>query len=82
MQARVGYAQVKFGVSNIGTELYATEKFYYYKLIVEQSLEVQPLHKELEQLKCTLLDKFVAGGIITKASSLVGGGQLCYFFET
>jgi hypothetical protein len=47
------------------------EQFYDYKMtndcpIVEQAHEIQSLAKELEQLKCTLPDKFVAGGIIAR----------------
>jgi hypothetical protein len=34
--------------------------------IVVQAHEIQSLAKELEQFKCTLLDEFVAGGIIAK----------------
>jgi hypothetical protein len=47
------------------------EQFYDYKMtddrpIVEQAHEIQSLAKELEQFKCTLPNKFVAGGIIAK----------------
>ncbi|KAK1614901.1 hypothetical protein QYE76_020418 [Lolium multiflorum] len=42
--------EAKFGVSDAGTEAH----------------EIQSLAKELEQFKCTLPDKFVAGGIIAK----------------
>jgi hypothetical protein len=50
------------------------EQFYDYKMtgersIVEQAHEIQSLAKELEQFKCTLPDKFVAGGIIAKLPS-------------
>lgn len=63
--------EAKFGVCDAGTELYIMEQFYDYKMtddrpIVEQAHEIQSLAKELEQFKCTLLDKFVAGGIIAK----------------
>jgi hypothetical protein len=63
--------EAKFGVSGAGTELYIMEKFYDYKMtddhpIVEQVHEIQSLAKELKQFKCTLPDKFVAGGIIVK----------------
>jgi LTR polyprotein gag-polypeptide-like protein len=34
--------------------------------VVEQAHEIQSLAKELEQFKCSLPDKFVAGGIIAK----------------
>jgi LTR polyprotein gag-polypeptide-like protein len=61
----------KFGVSDAGTELYIMEQFYDYKMtddrpIVDQAHEIQSLAKELEQFKCNLPDKFVAGGIIAK----------------
>src|SRR3954465_2835200 len=47
------------------------EQFYDYRMVdersfVEQAHEIQSLPKELEQFKCTLPDKFVAGGIISK----------------
>ena len=47
------------------------EQYYDYRMIdehsvVEQAHEIQSLAKELEQFKCTLPDKFVAGGIIAK----------------
>jgi hypothetical protein len=47
------------------------EQFYDYKMnddhpIVDQAHEIQSLAKELEKFKCTLPDKFVAGGIISK----------------
>jgi hypothetical protein len=47
------------------------EQFYDYKMtddgpIVDQAHEIQSLAKELEQFKCTLLEKFVADGIIAK----------------
>ena len=34
--------------------------------VVEEAHEFQSLAKELEQFKCVLPDKFVAGGIIVK----------------
>ena len=37
--------------------------------VVEQANEIQALAKELEHFPCLLLDKFVAGGIITKLPS-------------
>jgi hypothetical protein len=63
--------EAKFDVSDTSTELYIMEQFYDYKMtddrpIVEQAHETQSLAKELEQFKCTLQDKFVAGGIIVK----------------
>ncbi|KAK1616127.1 hypothetical protein QYE76_021644 [Lolium multiflorum] len=61
----------KFGVSDAGTELYVMEQYYDYKMtgersFVEQAHEIQSLAKELEQFKCTLPNKIVAGGIIAK----------------
>jgi hypothetical protein len=63
--------EAKFGVSDAGTELYVMEQFYDYRMVdersvVEQAHEIQSLAKELEQFKCSLPDKFVAGGIIAK----------------
>ncbi|KAK1669079.1 hypothetical protein QYE76_057238 [Lolium multiflorum] len=63
--------EAKFWVSDAGTELYVMEQYYDYRMtdersVVEQAHEIQSLAKELEQFKCTLLDKFVAGGIIAK----------------
>ncbi|KAK1685046.1 hypothetical protein QYE76_045894 [Lolium multiflorum] len=65
--------EAKFGVSDAGTELYVMEQYYDYRMtdersVVEQAHEIQSLAKELEQFKCTLPDKFVAGGIIAKLS--------------
>src|SRR5438128_2669256 len=34
--------------------------------VVEQAHEIQSIAKELEHFTCVLLDKFIAGGIITK----------------
>nr|AAP44618.1 putative polyprotein [Oryza sativa Japonica Group] len=63
--------EAKFGVSDAGSELYAMEQFYDYKMvddrsIVEQAHEIQMLAKELENNNCELPDKFVADGIIAK----------------
>ena len=63
--------EAKFGVSDASTELYVMEQFYDYRMVdersvVEQAHEIQSLAKELEQFKCSLPDKFVAGGIIAK----------------
>ncbi|KAK1696709.1 hypothetical protein QYE76_013406 [Lolium multiflorum] len=63
--------EAKFGVSDAGIELYVMEQYYDYRMtdersVVEQAHEIQSLAKELEQFKCTLLEKFVAGGIIAK----------------
>ncbi|KAK1668381.1 hypothetical protein QYE76_056540 [Lolium multiflorum] len=67
--------EAKFGVSDAGTELYVMEQYYDYRMtdersVVEQAHEIQSLAKELEQFKCTLPDKFVAGGIIAKLPPL------------
>ncbi|XP_021315206.1 uncharacterized protein LOC110434804 [Sorghum bicolor] len=63
--------QAKFGVPDAGSELYLMEQFYDYKMVddrsvVEQAHEIQMLAKELENNKCVLPDKFVAGDIIAK----------------
>jgi hypothetical protein len=61
----------KYGISNVGSELYVMKQFCDYKMvdnhsIVEQAHEIQSLVKELEGFKCELPDKFVVGCIITK----------------
>jgi hypothetical protein len=61
----------KFGVSDVGSELYIMEQLFDYKMVenrpvVEQAHEIQALAKELEQFPCVLPDKFVVGGIIAK----------------
>ncbi|XP_071683400.1 uncharacterized protein [Lolium perenne] len=63
--------EVKFGVSDAGSELYVMEQFYDFKMtnersIVEQAHEIQSIAKELEQFTCVLPEKFIAGGIIAK----------------
>nr|XP_034606707.1 uncharacterized protein LOC117866575 isoform X1 [Setaria viridis] len=63
--------EANFGVSNAGNELYIMEQFYNYKmvddrLVVEQAHEIHALAKDLDNLRCPLPDKFVAGGIIAK----------------
>ena len=63
--------EAKFGDSDAGTELYIMEQFYDYRMteerfVVEQAHEIQLFVRELEHFSCTLPDKFVAGGIITK----------------
>jgi len=63
--------EAKFGASDAGSELYVMEQFYDYKItdecsVVQQAHEIQSLAKELEHFKCSLPDKFVAGGIIAK----------------
>ena len=57
--------------SDAGTELYIMEQYHDYKMaegksVVAQAHEIQCLVKELDMLKITLPDKFVAGGIIAK----------------
>jgi hypothetical protein len=61
----------KFGVSDAGSEVCVMEQFYDYRMVddrpvVKQAHELQALAKELDNFKCNLLDKFVAGGIIAK----------------
>jgi hypothetical protein len=46
--------------------------------IVDQAHEIQSLAKELEQFKCTLPDKFVAGDIIIKLPLLLGRTLLLF----
>jgi hypothetical protein len=63
--------EAKFGVSNAESELYLIWQLYDYKMVenhsvVEQAHEIQALAKELELFPCSLPNKFVAGGIITK----------------
>ena len=65
--------EAKFGVSDVGSELYLMEQLYDYKMVenysvVEQAHEIQALAKELEYFPCLLSDMFVAGGIIVKLS--------------
>jgi hypothetical protein len=61
----------KYGVFDVGSELYVMEQFCDYKMVddcsvVEQAHEIQSLAKKLKSFKCVLPDKFVAGGIIAK----------------
>ena len=63
--------EAKFGASDAGSELYIMEQFYDYRMVddrsvVEQAHELQALAKELDNFKCNLPEKFVAGGIIAK----------------
>ena len=56
----------KYDVTDAGSELYTMDSFHDFRMvnnrsIVEQAHEVQVLVKELELLKCSLPDKFVAG---------------------
>ena len=49
--------EAKFGVSDIGSELYLMEQLYDYKMVencsvVEQAHEIQALAKELEHFPC------------------------------
>ena len=64
----------KYDATDAGSELYTMESFHDFRMVnnhsvVEQAHEVQVLVKELELLKCSLPDKFVAGCIITKLPS-------------
>jgi hypothetical protein len=63
--------EAKFGVSDVGSQLYVMEEFFDYKMmderdIVKQAHEIQSIAKELEQFTCVLPDKFIARGIIAK----------------
>ena len=63
--------EANFGVSDVGSELYIMEQFYDYKMVddramVKQADELQALAQDLDNLRCPLSDKFVAGGIIAK----------------
>jgi hypothetical protein len=63
--------EAKFGISDIGSELYVMEQLFDYKMtdesgIVEQAYEIQSIAKEHKQFTCMLPDKFIAGGIIVK----------------
>ena len=54
--------EAKFGVSDVGSELYVMESFHDKTMedncfIVEQAQEIQCIIKELELLKCPLPDK-------------------------
>jgi hypothetical protein len=65
--------EAKFEDSDVGTKLYVMDQNYYYKLngepcVVEQPHELLSLVKDLEQFKCTLPDKFMAGEIIPEFS--------------
>ena len=51
--------EVKFGVSDAGSEMYLMEQLYDYKMVenrsvVEQAHEIQALAKELEHFPCLL----------------------------
>nr|AAR01736.1 putative Gag and Pol polyprotein [Oryza sativa Japonica Group]ABF97792.1 retrotransposon protein, putative, Ty1-copia subclass [Oryza sativa Japonica Group] len=61
----------KFGATDASNDLYIIEQFHDYKMadnrsVVKQAHEIQTMAKELELLKCVLLNKFVAGCIIAK----------------
>jgi len=63
--------EAKYGVSDVGSELYVMEQFHDYRMVddhsvVEQAHEIQTLAKELEIFGSVLPDKFVAGYIIAK----------------
>jgi len=65
--------EAQYEVSNAGSELYAMEQFFNYKMVedhsvVEQGHEIHTMPKDLKNCSkespCVLPDKFVAGGII------------------
>ena len=63
--------EAKYGVSDVGSELYVMEQFHDYRMVddrsvVEQAHEIQTLTKELENFGTVLPDKFVVGCIIAK----------------
>nr|XP_034570894.1 uncharacterized protein LOC117835654 [Setaria viridis] len=67
--------EAQFGVSDAGSELYLMEEFLDYKMVedrpvVEQAHEIHALSKDFKdcnkEIPCVLLDKFVAGAIISK----------------
>ena len=75
----------KYDAIDAGSELYTMESFHIFRMVnnhsvVEQAHEVQVLVKELELLKCSLPDKFVAGCIITKLPSFLE--ELHHYSET
>ena len=62
-------------MSDIGNELYVMEQFIDYRMVedrsvVEQAHEIHTLAKDIKNCSkespCVLLDKFVAGGIISE----------------
>ena len=64
----------RYDAADAGSELYLMENFHDYKMVnnrsvVEQAHEVQCIVKDLELLKCSIPDKFVAGCIIAKLPS-------------
>jgi hypothetical protein len=64
----------KYGVSDVGSELYVTESFHDYKMtdnrsIVEQAYEIHCIVKELDHLKTVLPGRFVVECITTKLPS-------------
>ncbi|WVZ69743.1 hypothetical protein U9M48_018481 [Paspalum notatum var. saurae] len=66
--------EAKFGASDAGSDLYIMESFHDFKMvndksIVQQAHDIQCIAKELEILKCSLPDLFVAGCIIAKFPS-------------
>jgi hypothetical protein len=77
--------EAKFSVFDAGSELFVMEQFYDYRMaddrpIVKQAHELQALAKELDNFKCNLLDKFVAGGIMPNC--LLSGGTLLLLCNT
>jgi hypothetical protein len=64
----------KYDATDAGNELYTMEDFHDFRMVnnrsvVEQTHEIRILMKELELLKCSLPNKFVAGCMIAKLPS-------------
>jgi hypothetical protein len=57
--------EAKYGVSDVGYELYVMEQFHDYRMIDDHSV-VEQAHEIQTLASCVLPDKFVAGCIITK----------------
>ena len=77
--------EVKFGATDAGSELYAMEQFHDYRMVdnrpvLDQAHEIQCIAKELELLKCELLDKFVTVALLQ--NSLLYGGTLLLLSST
>ncbi|WVZ69646.1 hypothetical protein U9M48_018404 [Paspalum notatum var. saurae] len=68
------HLEAKFGESDAGGDPYIMESFHDFKMvndksIVRQAHDIRCIAKELEILKCSLPDPFVAGCIIAKLPS-------------
>ena len=70
--------EAQYGVSDAGSELYIMEQFLDYRMIVDRSVveqahEIHTLANDLKNCSkdalCVLLNKFMAGGIISKLPS-------------